>query len=60
MNFFTLFFYKILEKYSPKRTKLHHLKTFSRGSICPRTPLTDAWLSHANSSESSQMKMLKF
>ena len=30
MNIFTIFFYKILAKYSPKRNKLHHfLKIFS-------------------------------
>ena len=34
MNIFTIFFfYKILAKYSPKRTKLHHFKKISRGSI---------------------------
>ena len=31
MNIFTIFFYKILAKYSPKRTKLLHFKKkFSR------------------------------
>ena len=36
-----LFFkHKIWSKYTPKRTKLHHLKKFSRGGgACPRTPL---------------------
>ena len=38
MNIFTIFFYKILAKYSPKRTKLHHFKKFSRGSMPPNLP----------------------
>ena len=33
MNIFTIFFYKILAKYSPKRTKLHNFLKFSRGSM---------------------------
>ena len=37
MNIFT-FFYKILAKYSPKRTKLHNLLKFSRGSMPPNPP----------------------
>ena len=40
MNIFTIFCYQILAKYSPKRTKLHHLKKDSRGSI-PPNPLTN-------------------
>ena len=43
---FLHFFYKILAKYSPKRTKLHHFKNFLRGA-CPQTPLTNAWLRNA-------------
>ena len=47
MNIFTIiFFYKILAKYSPKRTKLHHFFSFL-GGACPRTPLANAWLCHA-------------
>ena len=46
MNIFTIFCYQILEKYSPKRTKLHHFKNNSRGAY-PRTPLTNA-SRHAN------------
>ena len=34
MNIFTIFFYKTLAKYSPKRTILHH----SRGIIPPNPP----------------------
>ena len=45
MNIFTYFLYKILAKYSPKRTKLHHFLKFSRGA-CPRTPLANAWQGH--------------
>ena len=30
--------YKILAKYSPKRTKLHHFKIFFRGSMPPNPP----------------------
>ena len=33
-----MFFYKILAKYSPKRTKLHHFLKFSRGSMPPNPP----------------------
>ena len=33
-----IFFYKILAKYSLKRTKLHHFKKFSRGSMPPNPP----------------------
>ena len=33
MNIFTIFFYKILGKYSPKRSKSHHFFKFSRGSM---------------------------
>ena len=40
MNIFTIFFYKILAKYSPKRT---NLKKFL-GGTCPRTPIANAWL----------------
>ena len=44
MNIFTIiFFYKILAKYSPKRTIF---KNFL-GGACPRTPLANAWLRHA-------------
>ena len=38
MNSFTIFFYKILAKYSLKHTKLHHFKIFSRGSMPPKPP----------------------
>ena len=47
MNIFTIFFYNISAKYSPKRTKLHNFKKFSRGTS-PRTPLAIAWPRHAN------------
>ena len=40
MNIFIIFFYKILAKYSPKRTKLHHLKKII-GGACPQTPLAN-------------------
>ena len=32
LNIFTIFFYKILANYSPKPTKLHHLKSFLVGA----------------------------
>ena len=35
---YLLFFYKILAKYSPKRTKLHHFLKFSRGNMPPNPP----------------------
>ena len=38
MNIFTIFFYQILAKYSPKHTKLHHLKKIFRGIIPPNPP----------------------
>ena len=38
MNIFTIFFYKISAKYSPKRTKLHYFLKFSRGSMPPNPP----------------------
>ena len=38
MNIFTVIFFLILAKYSPKRTKLHHFKKFSRGSMPPNPP----------------------
>ena len=41
MNYFTIFFYKILAKYSPKRTKLHHFKKILLGAY-PRTPVENA------------------
>ena len=44
--FIVVFFYKILAKYSPFRTKLQHLKKNYRGSM-PRTPLANAWLRYA-------------
>ena len=34
-----------------KRTKLHHLKKFSRGSM-PQTPLANAWVRHASQAAS--------
>ena len=46
MNMFTIFFYKILTKYSPKRTTLPHFKKIFEGA-CPRSPLANAWPSHA-------------
>ena len=36
--FYNFVFYKILTKYSPKRTKLHHFLKFSQGSIPPDPP----------------------
>ena len=36
--FLIIFFNKILAKYSLKRTKLHHFKKFSRGSMPPNPP----------------------
>ena len=44
MNIFTFFFYKILAKYSPKRTIIKKIL----GGACPQTPLANAWLRHAN------------
>ena len=38
MNIFTIFFYKILAKYSPKRTKLHHFLKKFLGEACPELP----------------------
>ena len=38
MNSFTILFYKILAKYSPKRTKLHHLKKNNSGEHAPEPP----------------------
>ena len=39
MNIFTnIFFYKLLAKYSSKRTKLHHFNKISRGSMPPNLP----------------------
>ena len=38
MNIFTISFYKILPKYSPKRTKLHHFLKFSQGIMLPNPP----------------------
>ena len=38
MNNFTIFCYQILAKYSPNRTKLHHFKNNSLGSIPPNPP----------------------
>ena len=40
-------FDKYLAKYSPKRTKLHHLKKNSRGCMPPK-PLANSWPRHAN------------
>ena len=40
-----IFLDKIVAKYSLKRTKLHHFKKFSRGSM-PPNPLANAWLRH--------------
>ena len=45
MNIFTTFFYKILAKYSPKRTIL---KKLSRGSIPPNPPSKRVASRHAN------------
>ena len=42
MNIFTIFFYKILAKYSSKRT----IKKKILGGAYPRTPLANAWLRH--------------
>ena len=44
---FVNFFDKIAAKYTPKRTKLHHFFFNFLGGACPRTPLTNAWLCHA-------------
>ena len=38
MNILAIFFEKILAKYFPKRTKLHHFLKFSRGSMPPNPP----------------------
>ena len=38
MNIFTIFFYKIVAKYTPERTKLHHFLKISRGSMPPNPP----------------------
>ena len=46
MNIFTIFFYQILAKYSPKRTKLHHFYIFW-GGACLQILLTNAQLSRA-------------
>ena len=46
MNIFTIFFYKIVAKYTQERINLHHLKKISRGSI-PPNPLAYKWLRHA-------------
>ena len=40
MNISTIFFFKILAKYSPKRTKLHDLKKFSWENMPPNLPST--------------------
>ena len=45
MNIFTIFFYKIVAKYTPEHMKLHHL-IFFRGSM-PPNPLAYKWLRHA-------------
>ena len=37
-KYFCIFFYNILAKYSPKRTKLHHFLKNSRGSMSPNPP----------------------
>ena len=47
MNIFTIFFYKILAKYSPKRTKLLHFKKKFSREHAPEPPLANAWLCHA-------------
>ena len=44
MNIFTIFFYKILAKYSPNAPNCTIFKNFL-GGACPRTPLTNAWRS---------------
>ena len=46
MNIFTIFFYKIVAKYTPERIKLPHFTKFSRGSM-PPNPLAYKWLRHA-------------
>ena len=38
MNIFTIFFYKIVAKYTPERTKLHHFKIFFLGEHAPEPP----------------------
>ena len=38
MTYYYNFFYKILAKYSVKRTRLHHFKNFSWWSIPPNPP----------------------
>ena len=53
MNIFTNFFHKILAKYSPNAP---FLKIVSGGAY-PRTPLANAWQSHALHSAKSAMKI---
>ena len=50
MKNFTSFFYKILAKYSTKRTKLHLFKKFSRGSMPSNPPTKRVASRHANTS----------
>ena len=38
MNIFIIFFVRILAKYSPKRTKLHHFKKSFSGEHAPKPP----------------------
>ena len=46
MNIFTIFFYKIVAKYTTERIKLHHFNIFFRWSM-PPNPLAYKWLRHA-------------
>ena len=48
MNIFTIFFYKILAKYSPKRTKSHHFKKISWVSMPPNPSSKCVAKRHAN------------
>ena len=49
-----------LGKYAPKRTKLYHSKKKFRGSICPQTPLANAWLRHASQAPPPKKKYISW
>ena len=57
MVIFLIFYAKICSKYTPKRTKLHHLKKFSRGNML-RNPPSNAqfctWLRNMQISKSEK------
>ena len=56
MNIFTIFFYKIVAKYTTERIQLHHFKFFFRGSM-PPNPLAYKWLRHALHMAQSAMQI---